>query len=136
MIAAFENVVADRKTTKTPREKVNSYLEKLTSYNFLNMTCCYVDILESITPASKIFETKHLMPYEVKETLANIDDIIQADSYDLSHVALFKIREKKLAAMFVRGDDNKKVKGEREKIEILLDNISDLKASSVECENE
>ena len=47
-------------------------------------------ILESITPASKIFETEHLMPYEVmpivKETLANIDDIIQADSYGLSHV--------------------------------------------------
>ena len=74
LIAAFENVAADRKTTKSSREKVNSYLEKLTSYNFLNMACCYVDILESITPASKIFETEHLMPYEVmsivKETQA------------------------------------------------------------------
>ena len=111
LIAAFENLVADRKTTKTTREKVNSYLEKLTSYKFLNMACCYADILESITPASKISETEHLMPYEVmpivKETLAIIDDIIQADSHDLSHVALFTIGEKKLAAMFVRGDDNK-----------------------------
>ena len=42
------------------------------------MTCCYLDILESISPASKIFEVENLLPYEVmpvlKETLANIGD--------------------------------------------------------------
>ena len=61
--AAFENVAADRKTTETTREEVNSYLETLRSDKFLNITCCYVDILESITPSSKMFETEHLMPY-------------------------------------------------------------------------
>ena len=137
LIAAFENVVADRKTVKTTKEKLNGYLDKLRSYKFLSMTCCYVDILDSITPTSKIFETENLMPYEVmpivKETLANIDDIIQADSSDLSsHVAMFTIRGKQLAASFLRADDTRKEKEMREKIEILLDDISDLKSSSVE----
>ena len=68
----------------------------------------------------------------VREALANLDDIIQDDTYDLSRVASFTIWGKAVSGYVCAWYDTSKVKGEREKIEILLDDISDLNASSVE----
>ena len=116
---------------------MSSHLEKLRSYKLLNMTCCYLDILESISPTSKIFEVKNLLPYEVmpvlKETLANIGDILEeTDDSNLSHVATFSINGKQLATTCFRGDDKRRKKVEQEKIEILLDNFTELTKKSVE----
>ena len=134
LITAFENVVAGWKTKQPTR---SGHLEKLRSYKFLNMTCCYLDILESISPASKIFEVENLLPHEVmpvlKETLANIGDILEeTDDSNLSYVATFSIKGKQLATTCCRGDDKRRKKVEREKIEILLDNFTELTKKSVE----
>ena len=136
LISAFENIVADKKTTKATQEKVNTFLEKLKSYKFVNLVCCYLDILDSITPASKIFEADELLPYEVmsiaKETIANIDDILDDKSNEFSHVATYTIKGNQLIAMFKRGDETRRKEEDREKHEISLEDIRELKKSSVE----
>ena len=137
LISAFENVVADKKSTKATREKINTFLEKLKSYKLINLVCCYLDILDSITPASKIFEAEELLPYEVmpivKETIANIDDILDDLSNEFSHVATFNIKGNQLTAMFKRGDDTRRKKEDREKHEISLEDIRELK--KIICRN-
>ena len=66
---AFKNTVADKRTTAPVRAKVHGILKKIQSYKFLCLVCCYLDVLELITPASKIFEDGELMPHEVKPTI-------------------------------------------------------------------
>ena len=73
IVTAFENVVADVRTIQETRSKVIGYLKKLKSYAFLCLTCCYLDVLELITPCSKIFEGEGLMAYEISSILAEND---------------------------------------------------------------
>ena len=98
LTTAFENIVADRKTTAPVRTKAQGILKKLQSYRFLCLVCCYLDVLELITPASKMFEEEELMPYEVKpiinETILNLNDAIQCDADEdvlASYIASFKV---------------------------------------------
>ena len=53
---AYENVVADHKTLAKTKAKVTGQLRKFKSYDILCKTCTYLDVLEIITPASKIFD--------------------------------------------------------------------------------
>ena len=70
--------------------------------------------MDSITPASNIFEAEELLPYEVmpivKETIANIVDILDDESNEFSHVATFTIKGNQLTAMFKRGDGTRRKK--------------------------
>ena len=98
LTTAFENIVADKKTTAPVRTKVQRILKKLQSYCFLCLVCCYLAVLELIAPASKMIEEEELMPYEVKpiinETLLNLNDDIQCDADKdvlTSYTASFKV---------------------------------------------
>ena len=51
------------------RAKVTSLLKKFKNYNYIKMTCLYLDILEKIVPASKVFEGERLLPFEVKASI-------------------------------------------------------------------
>ena len=79
-----ENIVADKKTTAPVQTKAQGIMQKLQLYRFLYLDCCYLDVLELITPASEMFEEEELMPYEVKaiinETIMNLNDAIQCDA--------------------------------------------------------
>ena len=66
LTTASENIVADKRTTAPVRTKAQGILKKLQSYRFVCLVCCYLDLLELITPASKMFEEEELMSYEVK----------------------------------------------------------------------
>ena len=83
---AFENIIADSKTRQETKTKVRGLLKKLNSYHFMSLVTYYLDILEIVTPISKLFEVEHLLPFEVQplvsETIANIDDCINASIDD------------------------------------------------------
>ena len=68
----------------------------------------------------------------VKETIANIDDILDDERNEFSHAATFTIKGNQLIAMFKRGDDTRRKEEDREKHEISLEDIRELKKSSVE----
>ena len=84
LTTAFENIAADKRTAAPVQTKAHGILKKLQSDRFLCLECCYLDVLELITPASKMFEEEELMPYKVKsiinETIVNLNDAIQWDA--------------------------------------------------------
>ena len=97
MKLAFENIIADPKTRQETKTKVKGLLKKLNSYRFMSLVTCYLDILEIVTPISKLFEAERLLPFEVQplvsETIANIDNCINASIDDdllVSYLALFR----------------------------------------------
>ena len=67
------------------------------------------------------------------ETIANIDDILDDESNEFSHVATFTIKGNQLTAMFKRGDDTRRKKEDRKKHEISLEDIRELK--KILCRN-
>ena len=78
--------IADPKTRQETKTKVKGLLKKLNSYRFMSLVTCYLDILEIVTPISKLFEAERLLPFEVQplvsETIANIDNCINASTDD------------------------------------------------------
>ena len=97
MKLAFENIIADPKTRQETKTKVKGLLKKLNWYHFMSLVTCYLDILETVTPISKLFEAEHLLPFEVQplvfETIANIDDCINTSIDDdllVSYLASFR----------------------------------------------
>ena len=67
----------------------------------LYLVCTYLDILEKITPASKVFEGKSLLAYEVRPlidyTLMELEECKESagegDEFLDSHLARFKLLE-------------------------------------------
>ena len=51
-IMAYENVISDENTQSETRTKVTGLLKKSKNYNYITMTCLYLDILEKIVPDS------------------------------------------------------------------------------------
>ena len=86
LTTAFEKIVADKRTTAPVRTKAQGILKKLQSYRFVCLVCCYLDLLELITPASEMFEGEEVMPYKVKpiinETTLNLYVAIQCDAVE------------------------------------------------------
>ena len=66
MKLAFENIIADSKTRQETKAKVKGLLKKLNLYRFMSLVTCYLDILEIVTPISKLFEAERLLPFEVQ----------------------------------------------------------------------
>ncbi len=52
----YSKTSSDKKTVTTVKAKVNGFLKKLNSYQFLCLVCTYVDVLELITPISKVID--------------------------------------------------------------------------------
>ncbi|XP_057295467.1 zinc finger protein 862-like [Hydractinia symbiolongicarpus] len=135
---AYENVVADPKTRAETRATVQGYLKKINSYQFLCLVCTYADVLEIITPASKIFEAEHLMAYDawpaIEETLNNLTDTIHADMDEemlVSHLASFRMEDGQLKSSFYKGDDSHKENANKQRITIELKNFTYLNEDSV-----
>ena len=60
-------------------------LKKLNSHHVMSLTC-YLDILEIVTPISKLYDAEHPLALEVQplvsETITNIDNCINASIDD------------------------------------------------------
>ena len=91
---AYENVISDENTQSETRAKATGLLKKFKNYNYITMTCLYLDILEKIAPASKVFKGERLLPFEVKAsiqtTIADLTDYLDDDYDDIdSHIQQF-----------------------------------------------
>ena len=69
-------------------------MKKFKNYNYITITCLYLDILEKIFPASKVFERERLLPFKVKAsiqtTIADLTDYLDDDYDDIdSHIQWF-----------------------------------------------
>ena len=69
-------------------------MKKFKNYNYITITCLYLDILEKFFPASKVFERERLLPFEVKAsiqtTIADLTDYLDDDYDDIdSHIQRF-----------------------------------------------
>ena len=82
------------KTQSETRAKVTGLLEKFKNYNYITLTCLYLDILEKIVPGSKVFEGEPLLPFEVKVSIqtiiADLTDYLDDDCDNIdSHIQRF-----------------------------------------------
>ena len=129
---ALENVASDPKTRQETKAKVRGFLQNnLRSHRFLCLVCTYLDILEILSPISKIFEWEGLIACEiaplVTETLTNIEEEIEAcgkdDEFLTSHLASYKGTEdtKIACATFIKADDKTKKNVHKERVTVQLD---------------
>ena len=102
LITAFENTLAYRKIKAGTKAKISGLLKVLRNYEFVMLTCAYVDILEKITPLSLVYEKDHLLVTEVKPSLSTtylqLEDVIDTagndDEFLDSHMAKYQYEEK------------------------------------------
>jgi len=121
---ALENVVSDPATRGETKAKVTGFLRNnLNSYRFLCLVCTYLDVLELITPISKVFEGEGLLVSEIKqsltETLLNIDEEVETAGTNeellTSHLASFEVKEDEtIQCSFIKGDDSHKSNSDKE----------------------
>ena len=64
IVIALENTLTARKQKPDTRAKISDLVKQLRSYKFICLTCCYLEILEKITPVSLLFEENSLLPGE------------------------------------------------------------------------
>ena len=65
-IIAYENFVADKKSSNAKtKTKVTGLLKKFKSYEFLLKVATYLNLLEMIVSASKLFESNEFIPQEI-----------------------------------------------------------------------
>ena len=127
MKLAFENIIADPKTRQETKAKVKGLLKKLNLYRFMSLVTCYLDILEIVTPISKLFEAERLLPFEVQplvsETIANIDNCINASIDDdllVSYLASFRLMDGELNSSFLKADDRTRSNSDRDRVSIAF----------------
>jgi len=112
VITALENVIADSKTKQDVRGKVKGLLKKFLSHDFLIKLCFYLDLLEAVRHASKIFEDESLMIFDVRktinETILELKDMINFELDDdiSSHFRRFSNLDE--VKYFAPGDGKKK----------------------------
>ena len=79
LITSFTDALSSKGSRPETKAKIQGLLDKLNDYRFLYRVASYLDILESISLLSLIFEKKNLMAYEVvkpvvEKTLLNLQD--------------------------------------------------------------
>ena len=99
----------------------------------MSLVTCYLDILEIVTPISKLFEAERLLPFEVQplvsETIANIDGRINAsidDDLFVSYFASFRAMDGELNSSFLKADDKTRSNLDHERVSIAFKNMTDL----------
>ena len=99
----------------------------------MSLVICYLDILEIVTPISKLFEAERLLPFEVQplvsETIANIDDCINASIDDdllVSYLPSFRPMDGELNSSFLKADDKTRSNSDDERVSIAFENMTDL----------
>lgn len=145
LITCFTNALSrDYGSRPETKAKIKGVLKKLKDYKMLCRVACYLDILESISPLSLIFEKKYLMAYEVKpaieKTFANLEEMKGEDlnSAISSFLHKFSINEDdtnkvRITSMYpIAGHERRKLKN-REFIEIELEEMTNADNSSIEA---
>ena len=127
MKLAFENIITDPKTRQETKAKVKGLKKKLNLYSYMSLATRQLDILEIITPISKLFKVGRLFPFEmqplVSGTIANIDDCINASIDDdllVSYLASYCVIDGELNLSFLNVDDRNMSNSDRQCVSIAF----------------
>ena len=146
LITSFTNALSSKGSIPETKPKIKGVLDKLKDYRFLHRVTSYLDILESISPLSLIFEKKNLIAYEVKpaveKTLLNLQELSKetlADDAIDSSLHKFSIQSNdnedngiKISAIYPKKDHERRKPANQEMIEIELDDMKNANMRSIE----
>ena len=151
-ITAYENCLSDS-THSRMHAKVRGQLKLFQSYRMLCLVCTYLDILEKMKPASKVFEGEGLLAYDVKPcvdlTIMELeqckDSVGTNDEFLDSNLARLEVNDEEpgiqhLFGTFLKAGNATKAPANREFIKYefkgmrYMESISRSKASSAKVE--
>jgi hypothetical protein len=139
LIMGFENALADRDTKADMRAKISGISKRLHDYRLLCIVCCYLDILEKLSPLSLVFEKQMLLVNELKPavdiTKTSLGELSNEDINDIldSYLLKFRIIENDGTTSLVSTypkEGHELKKSNREFVEIELGNMANL---NLEC---
>ncbi|XP_065640532.1 zinc finger protein 862-like [Hydra vulgaris] len=128
-IMAYQNYVSEQSNSKTVT-KVKGLLKSFKCHSFLYKVGLYLDSLEVIIPASKIFETNellaHKIPTTISRTLLEIEDKIkcigQDDEFIDSFINRYFVTDKTdVEGSFAKAGDKRKHVKNRKYISVILE---------------
>ena len=101
IVTALENTLTARKHKPDTRAKISGLVTQLRSCRFVCLTCCYLDILEKITPVSMLFEENSLLPGEcssiIRQASLELEDLYECVGTEEemidSHLSRFVLTE-------------------------------------------
>ena len=141
-LTAYGNCLNDQSCAKI-KPKVQGLLNKFRSYRRLCLTCTYLDVLDKIRPASKVFEGNGLLAYEIKPTidltLVELEDCMNDAGSDHefldSHLSRFRLKKddlgiNTLSSEFVKEGDVLKPEASRSMIQFSFDEMHHLNNES------
>ena len=75
-LLSLKNDIRNKNIRSEIRAKVTGLLMKFKNYDYITLTCLYLDILDKTVPTSKVAEGERLLPFEVKASIqTTIDDL-------------------------------------------------------------
>ena len=81
IVIALENTLTACKHKPDTRAKISGLVTQLHSYKCICLTCCYLDILEKITPVSMLFEENSSSPGEcssiIRQASIELEDMYE-----------------------------------------------------------
>ena len=93
----------------------------------MSLITCYLDILEIITPISKLFEVKHLLPIEVLLVFKYWQlHQHKHDELSVSYLASFCVIDGELNLSLLKGKDRAKNNSGCEHVSIAFENMTNL----------
>ena len=98
----------------------------------MSLITCYLDILEIITPISKLFEVKHLIPFEVL-LVFKYWQLYQHkhDELSVSYLASFCVIDGELNLPLLKAKDRTRNNSGHEHASIAFENMTDLDETAV-----
>lgn len=133
IIAAFDNALATNQGYRPEtRSKLTGFLKKLKSHPFLCQVSAYLDVLESMSPLSLIFEKAGLMAFEIplaiEKTIAaleEISDVTDATDTSLStFLSKFYIENNIVKGEYPKAGHERRQPTNREYIEVEMEMTS------------
>ena len=124
ILTAFTNIVSDKKTTPATKAKVVGYLRRLMECRFICRMVSYLEILELITPVSKMMEKERILPvdinYIVQEALIAIRDVPAEEGGNGLKSEILHIEDGNMTLTLSCAADNHKATEDRQKKVISL----------------
>ena len=144
IVIALYNTLTALKHKPDTRAKISSLVTQLCSYKLICLTCCYLDILEKITPVSMLFEENSLLPGEcsaiIRQALLVLEDMCKCVGTEEemidSHLSRFVLTEDKdgqqiLKSQFTKHGHMLCKSINWETVEIPFDNYTHLNENSL-----
>ena len=134
IIAAFENALATNQGYRPEtRSKLAGFLKKLNIHPFLCQVSAYLDVLETMSPLSLVFEKAGLMAFEIppaiEKTFAALEEILDVtDAIDTSlstFLSKFRMENNVVKGEYPKAGHERRQPANREytEVELVMTNV-------------